>query len=132
MSNEYRFSRSDNSNDDVENFDVNSALDTYQECFGPLHYHELWNEILSDFRNVESKFEERGTTIEVDLHFDKMTLDEDKDTALVFGTNRIIYSRRPVIFKSEIFRLSPCRGYLPSTVQQARPIRCCSHSNSFN
>ena len=94
----------------MDTFDVDSALDFYQECFGPLQYHELWSEIASDFRNVETTLDERKTTINVDLHFDKMTLDEEEETALVFGTNRVTYSRFPMIFINEIVCLSSCRG----------------------
>lgn len=61
----------------------------YQECLVPLHYHELWSEIVSDFHNVDTKLQERETTIDVQLFYDQTTLDKECESALIFGTNRV-------------------------------------------
>jgi CRISPR/Cas system-associated endonuclease Cas3-HD len=72
---------------------VTKALEAYQACFVPLHYHELWSEVVNDFKNVDTKLKERETIINMELFYDKMTLDEEEDSALIFGTNRVTYSK---------------------------------------
>ena len=65
----------------------------------PLHYHELWSEIVNDFRNVETKLAERETVINIELFYDFMTLDETRESALIFGTNRVVYSKSFVLIE---------------------------------
>ena len=65
----------------------------------PLHYHELWSEIVNDFRNVETKLAERETVINIELFNDCMTLDETRESALIFGTNRVVYSKSFVLIE---------------------------------
>ena len=84
---------SDDTNNDVDEYDVQKALQSYQACLVPLHYHELWSEIVNDFRNVDTKLEERETVINIELFRDQMTLDQEAQSALIFGTNRVIYSK---------------------------------------
>ncbi len=83
----------DNTNDDVDTYDVDKALKTYQERLVPLHYHELWSEIVNDFKNVDTKLEERETVINIGLFYDKNTLDEEEESALIFGTNRVTFGK---------------------------------------
>lgn len=85
----------DKTKNDVDNFDVDSALKTYQACLVPLHYHELWSEIVNDFRNVDTKLNERETTINIQLFYDRVTLDEQRESALIFGTNRVTFGMNP-------------------------------------
>ncbi len=89
----------DKTNNDIDTYDVDKALKTYQECLVPLQYHELWSEIVSDFRNVDTKLEERETIINVQLFHNEITLDEEEESALIFGTNRVTFG------KSLFFRL---------------------------
>ncbi len=83
----------DTTDDDIDSYNVDKALATYQECLVPLHYHELWSEIVNDFKNVDTTLDERGTVINTELFYDKTTLDEEEDTALVFGTNRVTFGK---------------------------------------
>ena len=83
----------DETENHVDNFNVKAALGTYWDCLVPLHYHELWHEILSDYKSIETTLHERESTIEATLFYDKQTLDEEEDTALVFGTNRTIIGK---------------------------------------
>jgi hypothetical protein len=48
---------------------------------------------VNDFRNVDTKLEERETVINIELFYDKMTLDEEEESALIFGTNRVTFSK---------------------------------------
>lgn len=57
----------------------------------PLHYHELWSEIVKDFLNVERKLEDRKTTINIESIVEKLTLDEERESALIFGINRVMF-----------------------------------------
>ncbi|CAF4158559.1 unnamed protein product [Adineta steineri] len=81
----------DETNDDIDSFNVNKALHLYQECLVPLYYHELWREIINDFKNVDTTLEERETVINASLFFDENTHDKTKESALIFGTNRMTY-----------------------------------------
>lgn len=98
----------DKTDDAIDTYNVDKALKAYQGCLAPLHYHELWSEVVNDFRNVDTKIEERETVINVELFYDKMTLDNDEESALIFGTNRVIYGKYsffhflwlPIIFYS--------------------------------
>jgi hypothetical protein len=83
----------DRTNKSVHEYDVERAFKTYQECLVPLHYHELWSEVVNDFKNVDTKLEERQIVINIELFYDKLTLDDEKESALIFGTNRVIYSK---------------------------------------
>ncbi|CAF3698007.1 unnamed protein product [Rotaria sordida] len=97
----------DKTNDDIDTFSVNNALATYQACLVPLHYHELWNEIVKDFKNVDVTLKERETVIHFELFYDKMTLDEEKESALIFGTNRVTFTDnyKPLSKKLGLFDL---------------------------
>ncbi|CAF1182581.1 unnamed protein product [Adineta steineri] len=99
----------DETNDDIDSFNVNKALDLYQGCLVPLYYHELWNEIIKGFKNVETTLEERETVINASLFFDENTHDKTKESALIFGTNRMIYSR-PLSKKFGLFDLVLIKG----------------------
>lgn len=81
----------DGTDDGVNNFNVQMALKNYQDTLVPLHYHELWAEIVHDYKNIETNLETRRTTMKFAETFKKETLDETEDTALVLGTNQIIY-----------------------------------------
>lgn len=83
----------DTSDNTVERFDAEKALAAYQECLVPLHYHELWNEIVNDFKNVDVTLEQRQTIINFQLFYDRATLDGEENTALMFGTNRVKFSK---------------------------------------
>ena len=84
----------DKTDDGIDDYDVKTALEAYQACLVPLHYHELWSEIVKDYKDVDTKLAERETIINVELFYDKLTLDETEESALIFGTNRIVYSKR--------------------------------------
>ena len=83
----------DKTDDDIESFNVGKALKLYQTCFVPLYYHELWTEIVNDYMNVDIALKERETVINAELFYEKTTVDEEKKTALVFGTNRVVFSK---------------------------------------
>ncbi|CAF3445449.1 unnamed protein product [Rotaria sp. Silwood1] len=97
----------DKTDDDIDTFNVNKALATYQACLVPLHYHELWSEIVHDFKNVDTTLKERETVISFELFYDKTTLDEEKDSALIFGTNRVTFTDnyKPLSKKLGLFDL---------------------------
>ncbi|CAF3939048.1 unnamed protein product [Rotaria sp. Silwood2] len=97
----------DKTNDDIDTFNVNKALATYQACLVPLHYHELWSEIARDFKNVDITLKERETEISFKLFYNKTTLDEEKDSALIFGTNRVTFADnyKPLSKKLGLFDL---------------------------
>ncbi|CAF3448776.1 unnamed protein product [Rotaria sp. Silwood1] len=97
----------DKTDDDIDTFNVNKALATYQACLVPLHYHELWSEIVRDFKNVDTTLKERETVISFELFYDKTTLDEEKDSALIFGTNRVTFTDnyKPLSKKLGLFDL---------------------------
>ncbi|CAM4798071.1 unnamed protein product [Rotaria magnacalcarata] len=82
----------DHTNHNVENFNVEQALRAYQECLVPLHYHELWSEIVNDFKNVDVTLNQRTTDINFQQFYNKQTLDEEEDSALIFGTNRVTFA----------------------------------------
>jgi hypothetical protein len=65
----------------------------YQTYLTPLYYHELWSEIVHDYINVDTKLEQRETVINIGLFYKELTLDEDEETALIFGTNRATYGK---------------------------------------
>ena len=83
---------------------VKRALSNYHGALVPLHYHELWSEIVHDYKSVETTLEQRKTLLKLEKTFSKETLDEEYETALVFGTNRTTYGRYFLlfIFKSSI------------------------------
>jgi hypothetical protein len=83
----------DKTNHDIHTYNVDRALATYQACLVPLHYHELWCEIVNDFKNVDTKIKERETIINVQNFHPKTTLDEENDSALIFGSNRVTFSK---------------------------------------
>ncbi|CAF1447780.1 unnamed protein product [Adineta steineri] len=97
----------DETNNDIDSFNVDKALELYQGCLVPLYYHELWSEIMKDFINVETTLKERETVINVSLFYEKETLDETEESALIFGTNRVTYndSYKPLSKKPGIFDL---------------------------
>ncbi|CAF3567573.1 unnamed protein product [Adineta steineri] len=97
----------DETNNDIDSFNVDKALDLYQRYLVPLYYHELWSEIIKDFKNVETKLEERETVINASLFFDENTHDQTKESALIFGTNRVIYNDnyKPLSKKPGLFDL---------------------------
>ncbi|CAF3321766.1 unnamed protein product [Rotaria socialis] len=84
----------DHTNNNIEKFNVENALTAYQECLVPLHYHELWSEIANDFKDVDVALNQRTTDINFQEFYNKQTLDGEKDSALIFGTNRVIFADR--------------------------------------
>jgi hypothetical protein len=98
----------DDTDDDVEDYDVKSAVEKYQACLTPLYYHELWSEIVNDYKNVDTKLEERETAINIQYFHQSVTLDEEEETALIFGTNRVTYGKSLFYFrlKSNVYFFS--------------------------
>ncbi|CAF4213213.1 unnamed protein product [Adineta steineri] len=103
----------DKTNNDIDSFNVGKALELYQGCLVPLYYHELWSEIISDFKNVETTLKERERVINVSLFYEKETLDETEESALIFGTNRVTYndSYKPLSKKPGLFDLVLIKVY---------------------
>ena len=85
----------------MHSFDVKTALQKYQDTLVPLQYHELWFEIVHDYVNVETTLEKRTTTMKLADIIDKTTLDEEDETALVFGTNQVIYGKSEKFFRQD-------------------------------
>ncbi|CAF0735561.1 unnamed protein product [Adineta ricciae] len=92
---------------DVLSYNVNEAFKLYQACLVPLHYHELWSEIVNDCKNVVTKLEDRETEIDATLFYDRPTLDGRTQAALIFGTNRVTFDDgyRPLTRKLGLFDL---------------------------
>ena len=72
---------------------MDEAFRLYQACLVPLHYHELWSEIVNDCKNVVTKLEDREMEIDATLFCDRPTLDGQAQGALVFGTNRVTFGK---------------------------------------
>lgn len=83
----------DHSDEDVDNYNVEEALKNYQDTLVPLHYHELWAEIVNDFSNVERTLNERQSSIQIYEFHPKQTRDKEYDTALIFGINKVTFGR---------------------------------------
>ncbi|UJR26954.1 hypothetical protein I4U23_008261 [Adineta vaga] len=97
----------DRTNNSVLPYDVKNALALYQACLVPLHYHELWSEIVSDFKNVVTTLSERETVIDTELFYDITTFDQEDESALIFGTNRVTFADeyKPLSKKLGLFDL---------------------------
>lgn len=89
----------DNSDNDITDFNAAEALQTYQNCFIPLHYHELWNNIIKDYNDVKDSG--HRTTIDVQEidNFDQ----EEEDTSTLTGTYSTILSKRSFIHMIFLF-----------------------------
>ncbi|CAF1462920.1 unnamed protein product, partial [Didymodactylos carnosus] len=83
--------------DNVENINVVSALTKYVNCFVPLHYHELWFEIMHDSKDVETDSTERQTKVNVH-RFIRQSTSEDEDeensipTTLIVGDHQTLFT----------------------------------------
>jgi CRISPR/Cas system-associated endonuclease Cas3-HD len=74
--------------DDIYQFDIEKALETYQNRFILLHYHELWCSVVNDSRDAECTTQECTTNIEVQQIKKLTTLDKTEKTAVLVGTYR--------------------------------------------
>lgn len=74
----------DDSNQDVEHFDVEQAEQSYQNCFVPLLYHELWTGIVYEYKSL-SRFES-PIIVKVQSIVNSVTLDKQELTATLIGT----------------------------------------------
>ena len=76
----------DKSHSLIDPFDETKALETYQNRFVPLHYHELWASVVSELEKIENINEERSTRITVQQVQYTKTCDKTERTAMLIGT----------------------------------------------
>jgi hypothetical protein len=64
----------------------------------------LWSEIVGDYKNVDAALEKRETVINAHKFYPQTTLDDEEESALIFGTNRVTFGKFYCFF-SLIYRV---------------------------
>jgi hypothetical protein len=80
----------DNSDNDIKDFNATEALQTYQHCFIPLHYHELWSNIVKEYNDGKDSGHRTSIDVQEIDHFDH---EEEEETSILTGTYSTIISK---------------------------------------
>ncbi|CAF1408866.1 unnamed protein product, partial [Didymodactylos carnosus] len=95
----------DDDDDDDLNFDVKIASEYYRDCFIPLHYHELWCELVKDYINVDTDKAARETIITEEYIEDEDEILDEYKASLIVGTNQTLFrdTYNPLLRKIGLF-----------------------------
>lgn len=64
----------------LDDSNIDEALKTYQNCFVPLLYHELWNNVISDYNTVKNNYDRTIINIQ--------EIEHQEQTAIFVGTTK--------------------------------------------